>query len=289
MNGCHPFTKKSQVKLVICWGMPTFWRNSHPQLPQPLGFPGLDPLGPIHRSRHAPVNEWRRFLQTIINIHQLQYHSGGEKKNANKLPGGGQHNIQTSFYYDSCSLWPQSQSPMGDSFTHMAHLFKPHPNKALHVKNYQRTIEEWTVPTAASSGKSVGNRGSRQKTPALAVVCLPPGPKVGLPWLQHQNAGLKSKQFQCNWLRASGSGLMGGKNPKKRTTGGNFIIHVTHVYLYLYLLYIYIRIYLHPVGCIYIYRWYIYLQNQIKKYIHTDWLSDYNAEFGMHVHKTHIN
>ena len=200
--------------------------------PQPLGFPGLDPLGPIH-SKASTAISFRRW-----------------KKNANKLRGGTQHIIQTSFYYDSCSLWPQSQSPMGDSFTHMAHLFKPHPNKALHVKNSQRTIEEWTVPTAASSGKSVGNRGSRQKTRALAaVVCLPPGPKVGLPWLQHQNAGLKSKQFQCNWLRTSGSGLKAvGKNAKKCTTGvtshtchTRIPISISTIYIYIYI-YVYISI-----------------------------------------------
>ena len=71
MNGCHPFTKKSQLKLVICWGMPTlFGEIPTRSCPNLLGFRDLI-LWDLSTARH-----------------QLQYHSGGEKKTQTNFPGG---------------------------------------------------------------------------------------------------------------------------------------------------------------------------------------------------------
>ena len=247
MNGCHPFTKKSQVKLVICWGMPTLLEKFPPAVAPTSWVSGTWSSGTYPQQGTLQSTSEGFFA----NNHQLQYHSGGEKKTQTNFPGGVNTIFKHLFIMIPVHCGPNLKvrwAILSPTWPTYSNHIRTKPCMSRITKEPSKN-EQYQLQLLPENLWETGVQD--KKTRALAVVCLPPGPKVGLPWLQHQNAGLKSKQFQCNWLRASGSGLMGGKNPKKRTTG--VTSHTCHTRIPISISTIYIYTYISPSRRLYIY------------------------------------
>ncbi len=188
-----------------------------------------------------------------------------------QIPGGSTHYcIQRSFISIPVHSGPNLKVRWHFFHKHQ-HLFNPHPNKTLACQDFnsQSTIEEWTVPTAASSGKSEGNHGflnfkwrphKQKKQPFQHWFCLASRAKSGSTMTSAPKCWAKIEAVSMQPGEGLRIRLEEGRTMPYNTTDGRwkpniappitYHVHVAHAYIHIYIyIYMYIFILIDWIDC----------------------------------------